>query len=264
MKKISIITVVKNGMPHLADAVKSFYMQNYRNKELVIVFSKSNDDTEKYLNNLITKKNIKIFKDNNTGNKFDAINIGIKNSSGAIVGLLHSDDIFFNKNTLKKLSKHFDNIKTDGVYGGVYFTKKDDLSKVIRIWKPEKFNKKNLKYGWMVPHTSLFLKKDLFKKIGMYTNKYKISGDYEFILRLFVNQNTNIFSTNSYHMIMRYGGDSTRFKDLFLKLTEDYKIARKYKLNQLSIFIKIFSKIKQLLNRKTIKNKYINEFILHK
>jgi hypothetical protein len=63
---------------------------------------------------------------------------------------------------------------------------------------------------------------------------------------------------------MRYGGDSTRFKDLFLKLTEDYKIARKYKLNRLSIFIKIFSKVKQLLNRKTIKNKYINEFILRK
>ena len=53
MKKISIITVVKNGMPYLADAIKSFYMQNYNNKELIIIYSKSNDDTEKYLNNFI-------------------------------------------------------------------------------------------------------------------------------------------------------------------------------------------------------------------
>lgn len=264
MKKISIITVVKNGMPYLADAIKSFYMQNYNNKELIIIYSKSNDNTEKYLKNLVIKKNIKIFKDNNTGNKFDAINIGIKKSSGKIIGLLHSDDIFFSNNTLKKLSKYFNNPKTDGVYGGVYFTKKDNLSKVIRIWKPKKINKKNLKYGSMVAHTSLFLKKDLFRKIGAYTNKYKISGDYEFILRLFLNKNINILSTNLYHMIMRYGGESTRIKDLYLKLIEDYKIARKYNLNYLSIFIKVLSKIKQLLNRKTINNKYINEFILHR
>ena len=65
-------------------------------------------------------------------------------------------------------------------------------------------------------------------------------------------------------MIMRYGGESTRIKDLYLKLIEDYKIARKYNLNYLSIFIKVLSKIKQLLNRKTINNKYINEFILHR
>jgi glycosyltransferase involved in cell wall biosynthesis len=264
MKKISIITVVKNGMPYLADAIKSFYMQNYNNKELIIIYSKSNDDTEKYLNNLLIKKNIKIFKDNNTGNKFDAINIGIKKSSGKIIGLLHSDDIFFSSNTLKKISKYFNNPKTDGVYGGVYFTKKNNLSKVIRIWKPEKINKKNLKYGWMLAHTSLFLKKNIFNKIGLYTNKYKISGDYEFILRLFLNKNSNIFNTNLYHMIMRYGGESTRIKDLYLKLIEDYKIARKYNLNYLSIFIKVLSKIKQLLNRKTINNKYINEFILHR
>ena len=34
--KISIITVVKNGMPYLSDSINSFLKQNYRNKELII------------------------------------------------------------------------------------------------------------------------------------------------------------------------------------------------------------------------------------
>ena len=50
MKKISIITVVKNGMPLLKEAIKSFDNQEYENKEHIIVYSSSSDDTEKYLN----------------------------------------------------------------------------------------------------------------------------------------------------------------------------------------------------------------------
>ena len=57
--KISIITVVKNGMPFLKDAIKSFELQKYRNKELIIVYSKSIDETENYINSL-SKKNYKI------------------------------------------------------------------------------------------------------------------------------------------------------------------------------------------------------------
>jgi glycosyltransferase len=96
--KISIITVVKNGMPFLKDAIKSFELQKYRNKELIIVYSKSIDETENYINSL-SKKNYKIIKDN-SNNRYKAINKGIKKSSGDVIGLLHADDIFFNNQTL--------------------------------------------------------------------------------------------------------------------------------------------------------------------
>ena len=55
--KITIITAVKNGMPYLKDAVKSFELQDYKKKELIIVYSKSNDGTDNYLDSL--KKNTK-------------------------------------------------------------------------------------------------------------------------------------------------------------------------------------------------------------
>ena len=99
MKRISIITVVKNGMPYLKNAIESFDKQEYLNKEHVIVFSKSNDGTEQYLE---TQKSINriIIEDNNTGNKFDAINIGMKFAQGDVIGILHSDDEFYNNNIL--------------------------------------------------------------------------------------------------------------------------------------------------------------------
>ena len=48
--KITIITVVKNGMPYIEDSINSFNLQNYKNKELIVVYSKSTDGTEQFLN----------------------------------------------------------------------------------------------------------------------------------------------------------------------------------------------------------------------
>jgi glycosyltransferase involved in cell wall biosynthesis len=256
--KISIITAVKNGMPYLKDAVKSFELQNYKKKELIIVYSKSSDGTDNYLNSL--KKKYKIFADKNTGNKFDAINIGIKKTTGNIIGLLHADDIFFDYKTLSNIADKIKKNKLDGVYGGVFFSEKNNLRIIKRIWKPEVFKRKKLYYGWMPPHTSLFIKKNIFKKIGVYANKYKISSDYDFILRLLLNSKIKINSTNLIHTIMREGGDSRKLKFLFLKIIEDLCILKRHQLSFLVIFSKILSKFNQFFRNKKINNQYLNEF----
>jgi len=256
--KISIITAVKNGMPYLKDSVKSFELQDYKKKELIIVYSKSNDGTDNYLDSL--KKKYKIFLDKNTGNKFDAINIGIKKSTGDIIGLLHADDIFFNYKTLSNIADKIKKNKLDGAYGGVYFSKKNNLKIINRIWKSETFKRKKLYYGWMPPHTSLFIKKNIFTKIGFYSNKFRISSDYEFILRLFFNNNFKINSTKLIHTIMRDGGDSRKIKLLLLKLIEDISILNKHKLSVFIIIAKILTKFNQFFKNKKINSKYLNEF----
>jgi len=256
--KITIITAVKNGMPYLKDAVKSFELQDYKKKELIIVYSKSNDGTDNYLHSL--KKKYKIFLDKNTGNKFDAINIGIKKSTGGVIGLLHADDIFFNYKTLSNIADKIKKNKLDGAYGGVYFSKKDNLKIINRIWEAENFKRKKLYYGWMPPHTSLFIKKNIFTKVGLYSNKFRISSDYEFILRLFFNNNFKINSTNLIHTIMRDGGDSRKIKLLLLKLIEDISILNKHQLSVFIIIAKILTKFNQFFKNKKINSKYINEF----
>ena len=152
--KISVITVVKNGMPFLKTSIKSFRMQNYINKELIVVYAPSEDGTEEYLSE-IDDQNIIIKKDINSKTKFGSINLGIKLSSGNFFGLLHSDDVFYDENTLKDISNAFDE-NINCVYGNVLFTNKNNLTSVNRIWKSKKFKKNSLKFGWMPPHTSLF------------------------------------------------------------------------------------------------------------
>ena len=47
--KISIVTLVKNGMPFIEDSINSFNLQKYSNKELIVVYSNSEDNTYKLL-----------------------------------------------------------------------------------------------------------------------------------------------------------------------------------------------------------------------
>ena len=254
--KISIITVVKNGMPFLKDAIKSFELQKYRNKELIIVYAKSIDQTENYINSL-SKKNYKIIKDN-SNNRYKAINKGIKKSSGDVIGLLHADDIFFNNQTLSDVCAHID--KYDIVYGGVYFSERNNLTKIKRIWYPENLNKNNILFGSVPPHISTFMKKKVFNKIGYYSEKYMISGDYDFLLRSINSNKFKIKSTNKFHNIMRLGGDSTNICKIFLKLKEDYLVIKKHKLNIITLAFKILSKIIQINKNKKLDNNYINKF----
>ena len=245
----------KNRFDFFVKSFKCYEDQTYPNKELVIVYSKSNDGTGIYVKSLL-KKNYKIIKDN-SNNRYNAINKGIKKSNGDIVGLLHSDDIFFNNHTLSDVCIHIKNY--DIVYGGVYFAERNNLKNIKRIWNPANFKKKNISLGWAPPHVGTFMKKLVFKKVGYYSYKYMISSDYDFLLRVILSNKFKIKSTNKFHNIMRLGGDSTNIKKLFLKLKDDYSIIKKHNLNIFILIYKILSKITQI-KKKNINNNYINKF----
>ena len=245
--KISIIMCVKNSMPYIMASIKSFQMQDYKNKELIIVYSKSNDQTEFYLDSL-EDKNINIY--NYNGSIYSSLNYGISKANGEIIGILHSDDVFFEMNTLKNISKFFLKKKVNIVYGNILYSEKNNLLKLKRVWDNITIKKK---YD-LPPHTSVFIKKNVIKKIK-YKTKYLIAGDTEFLLNLSQNYKLNYF--NRYIVIMRSGGLSTSLKYFFQKFFEDISIFKKYKLSILEYLIKVISKISQIfVKRIIIFNKY--------
>ena len=257
MHKISIITVVKNGMPYLEDCLKSFQLQSYPNKEQVVICSNSNDFTIDYLKNY-KKKNVKIFFDNKSTNKFEALNIGIKCCSGDIIGILHADDIFYSEDILNIISKNFP--KNDIVYGNILISNRTNILFVKRFWKSSSFNLKKFYYGWMPPHTSIFFKKSV---MPYYNNKFKISGDYDLIIKSFLKKNISIKYLNKELVIMRTGGDSSQIKFLFKKFKEDIIIYKKYfKTNWsfINIIIKVLSKIFQYRRYYLMNDKYLINF----
>ena len=251
--KISIITIVKNGMPHLIDSLESFKKQNYKNKELIVIYSKSDDRT---LGILKSSKIIHKIIYQNKDNLYGAINLGLKNASGDVIGILHSDDIFFSSNTLKIVMENYIKGKFDMAYGNILISNKNDLQKVKRDWKSGNFKKNSLKYGWMPPHVSLFISKN--NKNMTYNTNYKISSDYLYILKNF-NNDKIIKYIDRYLIIMRSGGLSNNF---YIKFKEDLSVAKKYfKYYYLTVILKILRKTIQFKSKKlNYEKKYINLF----
>ena len=241
--KVSIITVVKNGMPFLKESINSFNSQNYKNKELIIVYSDSIDSTVDYIKKN-KKKNFRIIRDKKSKNKFGPLNLGIKKSKGNIIGILHSDDFYPRKNVLSNIVQTFKSKKCDVVYGNLLFCKTNNKKKIVRKWLSSPFNKQSLKFGWMPPHTTIYVNSKIIKK-NLYSLRYPISGDYKFILELF-NKKLKFIFLNKYLCTMRVGGDSTKIKNLCKKLKEDINIAKLYYNNYLiCIICKILRKINQ-------------------
>ncbi len=258
--KISIVTLVKNGMPFIEDSINSFNLQKYSNKELIVVYSNSEDNTYKLLK---TNKYIdKVIIDNNSKSLYGSLNKGIEKTSGDLIGILHSDDIFYDEYVLSRIAKKFLEKNFDIGYGDIIISKSLRPQKIIRIWKSEKFKISKLTFGWMPPHVSIFINKKL--KNEKYLENLKISSDYQYIIKIF-KKYKKIEFFNFYTTIMRSGGLSN--SNILLKLKEDIIVAKKiFKFSKLTIFFKISRKLNQfvILNRKIKLSNYLRNFFYSK
>jgi glycosyltransferase len=262
MDKISIITVVKDGIPFIKDSINSFLLQKYQNKELIIILANSLEKTEYFIKNCFgNNKQVKIFKENNkVKSKFGALNQAIKLTSGKIIGILHSDDIYYSENVLTEVANKFLKYSITLLYSNIIISKRADLTNISRVWKDRSYDlQKDIRNGWMPPHTSIFIKKDTYKKNIFYDTKYNISGDYSWIIKLINYKETKIFYVDKPLVIMRAGGDSS--VQLLQKLVEDLKIIKFYKYPYKIIIYKYLRKLKQFINnnKKVSKSNYIKK-----
>ena len=243
--KISIITCCKNSLPYLKENIKSVQNQNYRNFEHLFICSNSTDGTNQFLKNINYKKKRVFFLRSN--GVYKAINYGIKKSKGDIIFLLHSDDLIVDKNLLQNVSKKFNTNTIDFLYGNIKISKKNNKKKIIRLWNGSK--KINTKFLLNMPaHTSFFIKKKIFKSLGFYNTKFNISGDLDFLIKLFSNKKYKYLFFNKYFIIMRNGGLSSNMNYFGNKIYEDFIILFKhYNFYSILIYIiKIISKLRQV------------------
>ena len=249
--KFSIITTTYNSSQTIFKCISSLRNQTYQNIELIWIDNSSEDTTYEILNKY-KSRNTKLIKVKNKSIS-EAWNIGIRKSTGDIVGFLNSDDILSNKNIIKKISNIFKSKKCNAVYTDIHCVNKN--GKIIRNWKANLFTnktetknyyKKKIKLGWMMPHPGLYIKKKLVKKIGFFNNNFKISFDYDYIIRLLKNKNvkSNYLPVVSVKMLI--GGNSNKVKNIIRKMREDLKIIKKYKLGGFqTLFLKNVIKLNQ-------------------
>lgn len=247
--KVSIITATYNNESTVLDTISSVVSQTYINIEHIIIDGASKDKTLSLINNNSTKI-LKVISEPDNG-IYDALNKGIKNATGDIIVFLHADDIFSDNRVIEKAVKLFTEKKTDCIYGDLQYVSKENTDKIIRYWKAGKYSFSKLKRGWMPPHPTFFVKKEIYDKYGLFDTNFSISADYDIILRFLGKEKISIAYLPEVMIKMRIGGESNKnIKNILRKMKEDVRALRKNKLGGIhTVFMKNISKIPQLFRK---------------
>ncbi len=256
--KISIITATYNSEKNITDCLASVAMQSYKNIEHIVIDGGSSDKTQEIIKSAPSVS--KYISEPDKG-LYDALNKGISLATGDVIGFLHSDDIFSSSDIIQKIADLFSKNNIHGFYGDLVFTSAVNQNQIVRSWKSKPFNHKNIKYGWMPAHPTLFLRKEIYEKYGMFDISFKIAGDYDFMIRIMKANQINLAYLPEIVTNMRMGGVSTgSFNDLITKSVEDMRALKNngFKFPFLILAAKNLRKLPQLLKRKLILKLPIN------
>ena len=219
--KITIITICYNSAATLEKTILSVASQSHKNIEYIVVDGNSSDGTL----DIINKHQASISQWISEPDKglYDAMNKGIAMATGDLIGILNSDDTFYDSNVVEAVAHfHADNTIDASVGNIVQHTAKGKTVRVYssKYWKPEK-----LRIGFMPPHPSIFFKKELFEKFGNYMLDFKIGADYELITRFFLKNKISWKYSGITTTAMLVGGLSSSGPVSYTLITQEIKKA---------------------------------------
>lgn len=248
--KLSIITVVLNNKSYVEDCINSVLNQNYNNIEYIIVDGGSTDGTvdiikkyDKYISKWVSEPDQGIY---------DAMNKGITMASGDVVGILNSDDFYASNTVIPMVMNEFASQNVESVFADLVYVKRDKPDEVVRYYRSSNFHPKKFAYGWMPAHPTFFVKMCCYERYGLFKTDYKISADYELLVRFLSKHGVSFNYVPRVIIKMRSGGISTRnIKSNWILNNEILRACRENSVdtNIFKVYSKYFFKGFQLLNR---------------
>ena len=249
--KVSIITVCFNSAKTIRDTIKSVLSQDYPDIEYIIIDGGSSDETLAVIKEYADR--IAVIVSERDRGIYDAMNKGLALASGDIVGMLNSDDVYFNEHAVSELIKTMRDAKADSVFADLVIVDPIDLGKVLRYYDSSYFTPKKFRFGWMPAHPTFFIKKSLYEKVGPYSLDYQISADYEMLIRLLWLEKATYAYLPKPIVRMRHGGASTSGLDRSWLLNKEIVKACKANgiyTNMAILALKIPRKLLSLLKKK--------------
>lgn len=243
-QKFSIITVCYNSEKTIERTIKSVLNQTIDDYEYIIVDGGSTDNTISLIDNyrMIFGKKLRVISEPDDG-IYDAMNKGIRMSSGELVGIVNSDD-YLEPDALKKISNVYDGYDYEIIYG---MLRTISNGKEIQVYIK---NHENIDAD-MIAHPSCFVTKKIYDSFGLYNLKYKYSADYEFMLRMI--RNDKVKFVKLYEIISNFNLDgSSASVEAYM---ETMKLRHEYGFIDDKLYnrIMIKSKIKLFLQKQIMK-----------
>ena len=222
---ISIVTATWNCVHTLPDCLNSLASQTFQSKQHIVVDGVSSDGTIELIKQ--HSGQVSIFKSEPDTGIYDALNKGILLATGDVVGFLHADDLYASQDVLCKVADAFEDPTVCAVYGDLEYVKQTDTTKVVRRWKSKPFTSRDLAFGWMPAHPTLFVRREWYECIGGFDETYRISADYLSILLLFKQPGFKAIYIPEVFIKMRLGGVSNKsLQSVVLKTQEDWRALR--------------------------------------
>jgi len=243
--KFSIIIATLNNENTIKRNLESIKSQSFTDYEIIIVDGGSKDKSIKIIKSF-DFKDIKIKTQNRKG-VYNAFNEGINSSIGEIIIILNADDFFCDKDSLKIIQQQFhDNHEIDLLMTNVKMI--NIKNKIVRVYKNNQFKNFMLYFGFMPPHTGIFVKKKVYNKFGTFIENFENAGDFEFLVRILLKENVRYKKISNYLVSMSIGGKSNKNIISFLTNTKEIKKALRlngYFSSYLLIMIRLILKIFQ-------------------
>lgn len=240
--KVSVITVCYNAVSTIEATILSLLNQDYENLEYLVIDGGSTDGTIEVIKRYLPQ--ITHFVSEPDQGMYDAINKGIKLANGEVIGLLHANDCLADQHIISTVVQAFNRTKADAVYGNLNFY--SEKGRLIRKWKSAACNRLLLETGWMPPHPTVYIKKNIFLKHGNFRLDFSTAADYELILRFFYRHKIKTVHVNKVFVKMLTGGISN--KNIFSHVSGNINDLRAMKMHQLyAPFIAVFLKPLQKL-----------------
>lgn len=225
--KISVITAVRNNRDTIAAALDSILAQTHPDVELVVIDGASTDGTLEILKGYASR--LQVFVSEPDKGIYDALNKGLSRATGDVVGFLHADDLLADSGALAAIASAFADGSIDGVYGDLQYVQKTQPDRLVRHWRSAPFRASRLAWGWMPPHPALYLRREVYQRLGSFDTSYRIAADYDFMLRILCSGTLHLHYMPRVLVKMRTGGASNRsLRNLWRKSCEDWRAIRRH------------------------------------
>ena len=249
--KVSIITVSFNSEKTIEQTILSVLGQTYKNIEYIIVDGNSSDNTLSIINKY-SSKIAHVLSEPDKG-IYDAMNKGIELASGDLIGILNSDDVYAYSNVITDIVKKIHASNAKSIYADLVYVDKNDLFKVKRYWKSGEYKRKKFKMGWMAPHPTVFIKREIYTQFGTFNLSLKSAADYELMLRFFYKEKIEPAYLPEVIIKMRQGGKSNA--SIKNRLSANRQDRAAWRINSvkpywLTLYFKPLRKVPQFIFRK--------------
>lgn len=179
MLKITVVTPAFNRPNYLEDNINSFLVQNYPNKELMIVDDGSTKDIKKVIP---TRESIKYIRIKNSGCP-TALNVGIQSTTSDLICVLGDDDMLEGTLSLTKRVEAFDS-ETEVIYSAANVV--DANNRIMSVTNADEFDKRRiLKQDYVNIH-SMMWRREIHDKIGYFEEDMLSNEDWEFKIKCFM------------------------------------------------------------------------------